>query len=131
MNGLAAFAQKHQLTVRDISKICGGPGKLSGQRQNRTGGVSYPTVHRLIHRQIRQHYIDKIEPIIVSGLRRYLVSRGRTEAEAANEVPEKDFLAPLPQFTQEITVPNDCSANFIFKDQNGKLLSVVVFDHRA
>ena len=119
MNGLASFARKHHLSVRDIADICGGPGKVRG-------GVSYPTVHRLMHRRVQQSYVERVEPIVVNSLRRYLVLKGYSEPQAAAEVPDKFLDAPT-QFTEEITVPTDCSANYVFKDQNGKILSVVVF----
>lgn len=124
MTGLAQFCQRHQLTVRQLSAICGG---TKGPR----GGVSHPTAHRLLHRQLNQAYLEKIEPIVIASLRAFLRSKGLSEEQARIEVPDSEFLAPLPQFTQEIIVPADCFANYVFKDQTGKVLSVSVFKQTA
>jgi hypothetical protein len=127
MNRFAAFAKKHRLSVRELAAIC----SRQDSSQPYTG-ISKSSIHRLLSNKAPYPYLLEVEPLIVTRLREYLRSLGKTATKAAIEVPDQGFLAPVPvgpvQFTEKITVPFGCQVNYMFKDRNGKLLAIHVFE---
>ncbi|HEV7701274.1 MAG TPA: hypothetical protein VGO43_13665 [Pyrinomonadaceae bacterium] len=128
MNLLTQFARKYHFSVRGLSELCGGSG------DSRHPGISKNTIHRLIGDHPDAYpgpdYVHRIEPAIRDACRKYLVhTLGKSESDAASEVPDEGLLATPPQFTQEIHVPKGCSANYVFKDPTGKVLAVHAFAH--
>lgn len=127
MNLFAKFAKKYHLSVRELSTICSKRPFPDAPPMN----IGRSTIHRLLHNEAMPFTVRRFEPIIVDRCRSYLMSLGKTAAKVRIEVPSQNFLAPLDmsrQFTERITVPSGCNANYVFKDQAGRLLSVQVFN---
>ncbi|HEX8098126.1 MAG TPA: AAA family ATPase [Pyrinomonadaceae bacterium] len=73
---LEAFRRRHQLSVRDLAKIAGGPGQ----------GASSSQMLRLLHGQTTQETFDELTPKLRDGLRHYLTEKGNDPAFIEREL---------------------------------------------
>ena len=107
VTGLKALCQKHHISVRQLSAICGGT----------KGRVSATSAHRLIHGIADGRYVTKIWPHVAMCLSLFLASRG-----VSNDEIKSDIRAAFPEINPETNGTQ--SATLIIRSGEGRIIHV-------
>lgn len=74
--GVLALRERFDLSLRDLSIICGGT----------KAGVSKATAERICNGKITLEHASRIKPVVIEYLHSFLRRRGLTESEVVNQL---------------------------------------------
>lgn len=119
LSNFGFFLKKHDISQREFSSLC-----------SRHGSKICKSVIGMVSQGIYPpNRLDKIKSEILSVAEGFLISCGFSKPQVQTEL---DLIfsdtVKLDSLTEMITVPAGCSANYVFKDQSGKILSVKIFN---
>jgi hypothetical protein len=105
---LGSFCQKHRISVRQLSDLCGGP----------AAGLGKSSAHRLIQGTADSGYVARVLPRVVLSLAAYLASNGIPAKEI-----ESDIHAAFPNI-KEPQIERGHSATCIIRNGDGRIIHV-------
>lgn len=117
------FLDEYKLSRRDFSDLC----------KKKELEFSKSSVHRLAKGEINPAHFEEAKQILFEVVRDFLVLKqlGKKEIEIKINFTFSDIYCTSDRkrvVTKNITVPDGLTTNYIFKDSNGKTLSVLVFN---